>query len=278
MQVSSDSQHTHETTVSRAKILGDFVRLNTTLSRRIIPERTWQTHGYVQFEHWASIELLKPGTSRVIDLGAGKRFHLSDIKRMNQRIHLIGVDVDAKEMAENDSLDEKLIVSPSAILPVEPDSIDLILSRATIEHLPDVSAFLNSAYVALRPGGRLIATFANKWSTFAILNRVIPSRLKASLLRNLLPEAARDLGFETHYEDTSNWRFEYLAKQSGFLISVNYASYHSSGYFAFFTPLCILDYILNCAKEILGTKNLSAYNTFVLEKPVTATKPWGTPI
>lgn len=270
MQVLSDSKPLPGAVGASAKVVRDFVRLNTMWSRRIIPERTWQTHGYVQFEYLASIELLKPSTRRVVDIGAGKRFHLSEIKQMNKGIHLIGLDIDADEMAENDSLDEKLIVDASAALPVDPDSIDLILSRATIEHLPNIPAFLNSAYSTLRPGGRLIATFANKWATFAILNRVLPTRIKKTLLENLLPDSARDLGFATHYDDTSNRRFEGLAKASGFSIKVNYASYHSSGYFAFFTPLCILDYVANCTKETMGAKNLSAYNTFVLEKPMTA--------
>jgi SAM-dependent methyltransferase len=49
--------------------------------------------------------------------------------------------------------------------PVDSNSVDVILSTETLEHVRDPSTFLNEAQRCLRPGGRLLLTvpFAARW-------------------------------------------------------------------------------------------------------------------
>jgi SAM-dependent methyltransferase len=248
-------------------LLRRLVELNFALSDRLEPSHVEETHAYRQFDYHGTIALLEGGPKRVIDVGAGKTFHFGNVLSQREDIYVIGLDIDATEMAGNVSLKEKIGCDVCTELPVEDASIDVILARATIEHLHDVSGFLTLAHRKLRPGGKLIVTFPGRWAFFAILNRIIPTRITRQLLHQLVPHSDGFLGFRAYYDQSTYRTFSRAAHAAGFTELVGYPSFYGTGYFRFFTPLFLMVYILDSFRVLIGHRSLASYNTFVVVKP-----------
>jgi SAM-dependent methyltransferase len=170
-------------------------------------------------------------------------------------------------MEENVSLSERFVCDACEDMPVADASLDLILARATIEHLHDVDAFLQLAQRKLRPGGKLIVTFAGKWATFAMLNRLLPEKAKVAVLHTLVPRSKGSLGFPAHYDHSSFREFSSAGRTAGYTEEVGYVSYYGLSYFRFFVPLFLVAYVIDTLRLFLGIRNLSSYNTFVFVRP-----------
>jgi SAM-dependent methyltransferase len=61
----------------------------------------------------------------------------------------------------------RLVAAYGEALPVEPESVDLVMSLSTFEHFPDGAAVLWEIHRVLRPGGRLFANFQPVWTSSA---------------------------------------------------------------------------------------------------------------
>ena len=242
-----------------------FRDMNIKLTRRLTPHLVKSIHAYDLFDRLATKELLRREVKVVLDIGAGKQFHLSRVLSSRNDIELIGQDIDDSEMVHNTSLDRSLVSDACVKIDLPSDSVDLVLSRATVEHLPEIASFLANVFRVLRPGGRVIVTFANRWATFAIINQLIPVRLKRMLLRHLVPGSDGVLGFETHYSSYSQFRS--ALKAAGFIEEVSYSSFDGTVYFRFFAPLWLLVYISDLVRRLIGLPNLGSYNTFVYRRP-----------
>jgi SAM-dependent methyltransferase len=246
-------------------LLKSLLELNFKLSDRLQPGHVEETHAYNQFVYHGTIALLEGGSKRVLDVGAGKTFQFAQL--LNQRdLYVIGLDIDAEEMANNEALAERIECDACTDFPVEDASIDVILARATIEHLHDVRGFLNIAHRKLRPGGKLIVTFPGRWAFFAILNRILPTRLTRQILHWLVPGSEGFLGFRAYYDHATYTRFSRAAHAAGFAQLVGYPSYFGTGYFRFFTPLFLIVYVLDSFRVLIGHRSLASYNTFVVVK------------
>ena len=248
-------------------LLKRLMELNFNLSDRLEPGHVAETHAYRQFVYHGTIALLEGGSKRVVDVGAGKTFHLEHVLNQRDDIYLIGLDIDAAEMADNVSVNEKIECDACTDYPVEDSSIDVMLARATIEHLPDVSGFLDISYRKLKSGGKLVVTFPGRWAFFAILNQILPARITRQLLHWLIPHSDGILGFRAYYDQATYAKFSHAAQAAGFTELVGYPSYFGMGYFRFFTPLFLLVYVLDSLRVLIGHRSLASYNTFVLVKP-----------
>jgi SAM-dependent methyltransferase len=247
-------------------LLRRLVELNLTLSDRLQPSHVEETHALRQFVYHGTIALLEGGAKRVVDVGAGKTFHFGDVLSQREDIYVIGLDVDAAEMADNVALSEKIECDVCTELPVDDASIDVMLARATIEHLHDVRGFLNIAYRKLRPGGKLIVTFPGRWAFFAILNQILPVRVSHLLLSWFVPHSEGILGFPAYYDQATYARFSRASDAAGFTELVGYPSYYGTGYFRFCTPLFLIVYVLDSLRVLIGHRSLASYNTFVVVK------------
>ena len=244
-----------------------FIKYNISASESLTPRHVRDAHAYVYFDQLCRVELLSSKNKRILDIGAGKQFHFDDLLRDRADLCILGQDISIKEMEGNASLSARFTCDACENIPVEDASLDLILARATVEHLHDANAFLQLAYRKLRPGGKLIVTFAGKWANFAILNRLLPERAKLFLLHTLVPGSRGVLGFPAHYDNSSFRSFSSAGRAAGYIEEVGYVSYYGISYFRFFVPLFLLAYFIDSVRLFVGIRNLSSYNTFVFVRP-----------
>ncbi|MES9977907.1 MAG: methyltransferase domain-containing protein, partial [Candidatus Thiodiazotropha sp. 6PLUC5] len=78
-------------------------------------------------------------------------------------IHLLGMN--AKELSANQSASNSTLqdLNKSPTLPFENNSLDAIISTASIEYLCRPTEVLTEALRVLRPGGITVISFSNRW-------------------------------------------------------------------------------------------------------------------
>jgi len=248
-------------------VLRWFRDLNVRASWATTPHQLWDTRGFAIYDWVARATLGLPDTNVVVDVGGGRTWHFGDAYRSNPNWKLIGVDIDPAELALNPMLDEAIATDICETLGVPDGSADLVLCRAVVEHLHDTAAFLENVRAALRPGGRAIFVFANKWSPPMILNRIIPHKVAEKLLLALVPGTAGYGGFKAHYDKCTHSQFRRELRRLNFEIEYDYSSYYSSSYFQFFLPLHFVSILLDILRQSLSVKNLGSMNLFVVRRP-----------
>ena len=248
-------------------MLNSFVKANRRLSFALTPRHVLAGNVFAQYERLAPLLMSYPDVKTVVDVGAGKSWHFPDWMKEAYGLHLIGLDIDGDEMVPNCVLDERIACDVTRSIPVPPGSVDLVTAYSGVEHFSDNQAFLRNAFIALRPGGALIAQFPNSLAPFALLNRIMPEKLKGRLLQAAMPGSTGVLGFKVYYDKVRPSQFKRIAKLEGFVIEQYYPGYYSSGYFAAFTPVYIVSYIYDMIRYGLGISEISSYSLFVLRKP-----------
>jgi SAM-dependent methyltransferase len=100
--------------------------------------------------------------ARVLDLMASWDSHLPATRRVTQ---LIGLGMNEEELAHNARMDDYRVhdLNDDSRLPFESGSFDAVICTVSMEYL--VKPFEVVAEVArvLKPGGRFIVTFSNRW-------------------------------------------------------------------------------------------------------------------
>src|ERR1700733_15713206 len=81
-----------------------------------------------------------PDGATVLDLGGGRRCVYASAVDPPGRVRLIAVDISPEELALNEDAAEKYTADVAAGLPLPTSSVDLILSRALLEHFAEVPA------------------------------------------------------------------------------------------------------------------------------------------
>lgn len=140
--------------------------------------------------------LLRPDMT-VLDwgAGAGKWERLPEglpkdlMKLRGSCERVIGVDPDPL-VRDNPWLDEAHVVQPDERLPLEDESVHMVVSWAVFEHVANPEFAAGELARVLKPGGWICAMTPNKWGYAGVGARVIPNRLHSVLLRKVLQRAA----------------------------------------------------------------------------------------
>lgn len=243
-----------------------FVMLNRRLSKRLERERDELSSAYARYTSEVYRTLIEQNPERVLDVGAGQNwFFPTRLKKLGFR--LIGSDIDREELALNPALDERIVVDASCGLGVPDSSVDVITARAAVEHFRDNRTFIQNCSKALRPGGTLIVTFAGRNAPFALINRLLPETLSASLLEHLIPEKQEKLGFKAYYDRCTYSQITREARDAGLELVRYFYDFHSSAYFRFFVPVYLASLSLDRLRAALDWKDLASYYLFVFRKP-----------
>ena len=79
----------------------------------------------------------RPGAT-VLDLGAGRRSAYAGYIEPGSGVRLVAVDISPEELAANTDVSETRVADVSKDLPFDDGSVDLVLSRALLEHVDGV--------------------------------------------------------------------------------------------------------------------------------------------
>lgn len=108
--------------------------------------------------------------------------------------------------------------SDLANIPIQDDSVDIIMSRAVFEHLQDPAAVYKEFARILKPGGKIIFLTANMWDYGTLVARLVPNRFHARIVKSVEGRAEEDT-FPTAYKTNTVSDVQKLARMSGMKIS-----------------------------------------------------------
>jgi SAM-dependent methyltransferase len=99
---------------------------------------------------------------RVLDIACGEGYGAAALQRAGAS-SVVGVDISAdicRHARERYGIDAR--PGPAESIPLPDESVDVVVSFETIEHVPDPLRFLDECARVLVPGGRLIVSTPNK--------------------------------------------------------------------------------------------------------------------
>ena len=150
--------------------------------------------------------LLRPDMT-VLDFGAGRgrsvredeipyRRDLQTLKGKCAR--LIGVDID-DAVLEHPALDEVHVIPENGPLPFADESVDLIVSDHTFEHITNADVIVAEFDRVLKPNGWICARTPNRWGYIGLGTNLVPNRWRVALLKYLQPHRKAVDVFPTAY-------------------------------------------------------------------------------
>lgn len=193
----------------------------------------------------------------VLDVGAGRRSVLAGWPRAGMR--LIAVDSSWDELRENRDADERLLADVCCGIPLSDQSVDMIISRHVMEHLPNAAAFVSESARLLRPDGCYVHFFSCRFALFSILNRLLPRSWTSPILRTTMPGDGESERFAARYHSCWPSAFCRLLRQAGLTVDFSHLSYYGSHYLGFLFPAYLLSVTLEIAMMSLRTTHLCAY-------------------
>lgn len=103
----------------------------------------------------------------VLDCACGTGYGVRMLREIGEAVRVIGVDIEHKAIAyacNRHHVDATTFICSSGdSLPLAVNSIDIITSFETIEHVPDDAALVEEFYRVLRSDGVLIISTPNQW-------------------------------------------------------------------------------------------------------------------
>jgi SAM-dependent methyltransferase len=256
-----------------AVMLQGFIRANKRASewieRHLLPHRF--TRSLLYLHELRAAELMNGYASPVVlDIGGG---HLSPFARHRSETlgaKIFGIDILESQVRDNRMVDGGIVADVCRSIPVRDNSVDLLVTRSVLEHLPDNHRMIADVARVLRPGGCCIHDFPCKFSPFAILNTVIPKRWSLYLLDRIFPEWQGEVGFKTYYRDCYFPAMLRRHREAGLEVVATELRFYQSVYYEFFLPLYLLGVAFDLLTYSLGIKRLSSQMLLVCRKPAAA--------
>lgn len=195
----------------------------------------------------------------MLDLGGGRRFVYAKALDDANPLRLVAVDVSAEELALNEDVEETCVADVAAELPFPDASVDLIISRAVLEHVDGVPAAARNMARVLRPGGEALHFIPCRYSLFGIAARVLPFGPLLRLLHAVIPEERGYTEFEVFYDHCYPSAMQSAFSEAGFSeVSVD-VCWAQPGYFEPIFPVFLLTSAYEFVIRRLRITRLAAY-------------------
>ena len=229
--------------------------------RNYLPQR--EHLPFRDYEEVVAQYMNRLGSPVVLDVGGGRKCSFSQYRPLGAK--LICLDISPEELAHNEDADELVLADATREIPLPEASVDLVVSRAVLEHLESPQAFLQHSYRVLRPGGFCIHVLPCKFALFALINQILPHKLGRKMLLYCHQSAAARGIFPAYYHRCYNNGMKRLFVENGFQIEEIRRYYFQSFYFEFFLPLFLLSALYEiCTRPF---KNLASFLLVVAQKP-----------
>lgn len=207
----------------------------------------------------------RPG-QLVVDVGGGRACPFAKYRRPGDGTRIVAVDISAEELALNRDVDETRVANIMHDLPFADGEADMVVSRAVVEHLRDVEAFIATGTRVLKPGGFFIHVFSARYAPFAVLNRFLPDWFSQRVLYFFHPTHAGIGGFPAFYDRCYPSAFTNLLDKHGFELEECRITFYQSRYYNFFFPLYLASVAYELAARAAGLRDLCAYVLIVARK------------
>jgi ubiquinone/menaquinone biosynthesis C-methylase UbiE len=198
-----------------------------------------------------------PDGAVVADVGGGRRcvyaaHRSSDIK-------LIALDISAEELALNDQVDETYVADLADEVPLPDASVDLVLSRAVLEHVHDVRrAATNLARVA-KPGGVSLHFVPCRYSLFGIAARILPFKPLLFAVHKVMPWTKDQVEFDVYYDQGHPAAMERAFRDAGFREVETEVTWAQGGYFVAVYPAFLLHAAYEAVMRRLRVRSAASY-------------------
>ena len=199
----------------------------------------------------------QPDGATVVDLGAGRRcvyYHA-----LRPELELIAVDIDAGELALNAHATRTVVADVSRDLPLHDRSVDLLISRAALEHVPDVRAAVRHMARVLKPGAPTLHFVPARYGLAGIAARLLPFDPLVGLLHKVMPWTIGQVEFDVHYDQAWPQAMERTFREAGFRNVTVEVSWAQPGYFEAVYPLFLLHAAYEAVVRRLDLRRLAAY-------------------
>lgn len=242
-------------------------RLAWAFEQRFVSERL-RRDGHKDFLSAVVPALIRPGIT-IADVGGGKRPFLTAKQKRKLGCTVIGIDIDAAELAAAPrGAYDRTIATDICATPLDLEA-DLVICSAVLEHVRDARGALANIMRLVRPGGRVAAFLPCRNAPFAVLNRVLPERMKQRLLFRMFPKLDGRAGFPAHYDMATPARYRRWAETNGVIVE-DLRTYHSSGYFHAFLPAYLLWRAWSASAAVLLPNHAPESFAVVFRRPETA--------
>lgn len=149
---------------------------------------------------------------RFLEIGIGCGIYTRDLA---SRGTVTAVDINEEFVRIAGAIPNVTAVVADVQSQVFPAEFDLAICSEVIEHIPESAQAIANLYQALKPGGYLLLTTPNKWSTVELTARLLTSPRIARLAQRLYGEPVDDLG---HINRLTRAQLREQITQAGFLI------------------------------------------------------------
>ena len=200
-----------------------------------------------------------PDGSMVLDLGGGRRCVYAHSVQPPARVKLIAVDLSSKELALNKDVSETHVADVAAGLPMPTASVDLILSRALLEHVIGVPSAIRHMARVLKPGSVTLHLVPCRYSLFGMAARAMPFRPLVKFVHLVMPWTQGQVEFPVHYDHCYPQALEREFRAAGFTEVNLWITWAQPGYFEAVYPLFLLHAVYEWVVRHLGLRLLAAY-------------------
>jgi ubiquinone/menaquinone biosynthesis C-methylase UbiE len=178
-----------------------------------------------------------PDGATVLDLGGGRRCVYAGAVPEDRDIRLVAVDLSEEELALNHTVDETRRADVSEELPFEDSSVDLVLSRALLEHVDGVPDAVHNMRRVLRPGGVALHLIPGRWSLFGMAARFLPFEPLLKVVHAVMPWTRGQVEFDVHYDHCDPKAIKQVFAESGWRRVNIRVCWAQPGYFEAVYPL-----------------------------------------
>jgi SAM-dependent methyltransferase len=200
-----------------------------------------------------------PDGSTVLDLGGGRRCVYAGSVEPPGRVKLVAVDISAEELAMNDNVSEKRVADVALGLPMPDGSVDLILSRALLEHVHGVPAAIQHMARVLKPDGVALHLVPCRYSLFGLAARLLPFGPLVRLVHVVMPWTRGNVEFPVVYDHCYPQALEKEFRAAGFSRVESWITWAQPGYVEAVYPAFLLQALYEWAVRHLRLRRLAAY-------------------
>ncbi len=222
-----------------------FININKWLCVKfdeIFLPKHWSVHGLKDFaENIVPIRI--PAKGVVYDIGGGKRPFLGSEMSKPEAVKVVGVDIDGEELkrAPAGAYDKTIVsdISSDSGVPVKIAKADAVVCEAVLEHVSDTERALANIVSITKQGGEMLLFVPGRLAVFAVVNRMLPEKIKRKLLFRIFPETSHAQGFPAYYDRCTPREFVKMLEANDCRVE-QIKCYYQSSYFTFFFPLHLL--------------------------------------